>query len=121
MCRLLSIKGMLGRLLIITGMLGRLFIMLDSLRKDIIVRDVMASTGRRRCWYLVLERQYLAEKLPVPFCDGSGTINADLITVVWAHFYDHTSLVPLAGVLATLVLYSYLVTSLEWLERFTGI
>ena len=27
-------------------MLGRLFIMLDSLRKDIIMRDVMASTWR---------------------------------------------------------------------------
>ena len=111
---------MLGRQLIILGMLGRLFIMLDSLRKDIIMRDVMAHMGRGRCWYLVLKRLYLAEKLPVPLCDGSGTINADLVTVVWAHFYDNTSLVPLAGVLATLVLYSYLVTSLEWLKRFTG-
>ena len=37
---------MLGRLLVILGMLDRLFIMLDSLRKDIFMSDVMASTWR---------------------------------------------------------------------------
>ena len=107
--------------LLMLGMLSRLLIMLDSLREDIMLIQRWRGGFWCRVWREVLEWLDLAEELPVPFCDGSGAINADMVTVVRAHLYYNTSLVPLAGVLATLVLNSNLVTLLEGLERFAGI
>ena len=44
-----------------------------------------------------------------------------MVVVMRANLCNDTSLVPLAGVLAALVLNSYLVIGLEGLERFAGI
>ena len=60
------------------------------------------------------------EELSVPLGDGPRTINADMVAVMWSNLYDNTTLLPLAGVLAMLVLDCYLVTRFERMERFAG-
>ena len=111
--------GMMGRLCD-----GRLVIMLDSWSKDFLAWNVLSGGWRRGfwCWvWDILKWLDLAEVLSVTLCDGPGAVNADMVAVVRANLYNYTSLIPSARVLAALVLDSYLVTSLERLQRFAGL
>ena len=52
----------------------------------------------------------LPEKLSVTLGYGPGTINTDIVAVMWANLNDHTSLGPLLWIVAMLVLNEYMVT-----------
>ena len=56
----------------------------------------------------------LAKILPVPLCDGSGSVNTDGVTVIWSYLNDNPSLGPLARIVACLVLYCHTITWLQW-------
>ena len=63
-------------------------------------------------WYcrFRLRGNKLSEELSVAFSYGPGAINTDMITVMWSDLNNNTSLGPLLGIVAMLVLDKYMVT-----------
>ena len=65
-------------------------------------------------WSRLCRWNKLSEKLSVTLGDGPGTINTDLVAVMWTNLNDHTCLGPLLRIVAMLVLNEDLVPFLEW-------